>query len=195
MREPLRRALNKNLCFKQRMPISSKWLTTTYEQDCREFDLEYLVDNLLEPVRFYEVFQRLPPNTIFVEIAPNNLLQAVIKRNIFEQNKDSKYVATMVRKSGQNNIDILLMNIGQLYVNGLNPLIEKLYPSYEYPVARTTQSLHSIISWKHDRHFKATKYPEFFNHDQRKKTYKAVDLQNIEDKFFTDHCVDGRILF
>ena len=195
MREPLRRALNKNLCFKQRMPISSKWLTTTYEQDCREFDLEYLVDNLLEPVRFYEVFQRLPPNTIFVEIAPNNLLQAVIKRNIFEQNKDSKYVATMVRKSGQNNIDILLMNIGQLYVNGLNPLIEKLYPSYEYPVARTTQSLHSIISWKHDRHFKATKYPEFFNHDQRKKTYKAVDLQNIEDKFLTDHCVDGRILF
>ena len=195
MRDTLRQALNENICFKQQKSISSKWLTTTYEQKSQEFNLEYLVDNLLEPVRFYEVFQRLPSNVIFVEIAPNNLLQAVIKRNIFERNKDSKYVATMTRKSGQNNVDILLTNIGQLYVNGLNPWIEKLYPSYEYPVARTTQSLHSMIRWKHDRHFKCTKYPEFFNHDQRKKTYKSVDMQNADDKFFADHCVDGRILF
>ncbi|OTF76917.1 fatty acid synthase-like protein, partial [Euroglyphus maynei] len=195
MRETLRKALNEKICSRQQIRISSKWLTTTYEEDKQEFSLEYLVDNLLEPVRFYQVFQRLPSNIIFVEIAPSNLLQAVIKRNIFERNDDSKYVATMIRKSGENNIDNLLANIGQLYVNGLNPRIEKLYPSYEYPVARTTQSLHSMISWKHDRHFRCTKYPEFFNHDQRKKTYKSVDMQNIEDKFYADHCVDGRILF
>lgn len=36
-----------------------------------------------------------------------------------------------------------------MYINGMTPNIEALYPSINYPVSRGTRSLHSLFSWEH----------------------------------------------
>lgn len=39
--------------------------------------------------------------------------------------------------------------INRMYINGMNPNIEALYPPIEYPVSRGTETLHSISLWDH----------------------------------------------
>lgn len=36
-----------------------------------------------------------------------------------------------------------------MYLNGMNPNIEALYPLINYPVSRETQTLHSLLPWDH----------------------------------------------
>jgi len=36
-----------------------------------------------------------------------------------------------------------------MYANGLNPKIQKIYPSIKYPVGRGTPHIHSLPFWDH----------------------------------------------
>ena len=173
---------------------TSRWISSTYEED-RQFDAGYLVDNLIEPVRFHQSLQRVPSNAIFIEIGPHHLLQAIVKRTLMSTKMDVpiKYVASLSRQN--DNISSIMTMLGQLYLNGLNPRIEELYPKYQYPVPRKTAQLHSLIQWKHDRQFTVTQYPDFYNQTKLYESTKVIDLQHPEDKHIEDHCIDGRILF
>lgn len=163
---------------------SSKWLSTTYgPSEQSKFNASYLVDNLIKPVRFYEAFEKIPAETVYVEIAPHNLLQSIIKRNMANENGSTmSYVATLSRQSNgaEGNVSSLLKCLGLLYTTGLNVETEKLYPKVQYPVARGTASLNSFIQWKHDRKFTVTQYPEFFN---QTKLYQNVTQFELNVSF------------
>lgn len=183
---------------------TTRWISTTYDDEsdevAAEFSAEYLVDNLIKPVRFYQAMKKVPSGAVVVEIAPHNLLQSIIKRIQSELADDNAggnmFVATMSRQTegADGNIKSVLRCVGELYHCGYNPKVELLYPKVQYPVARGTPSLHSLIAWKHDRHFVVTQYPDFFN-QEKCFGYRIFDLQHKQDKFIADHCIDGRILF
>lgn len=39
--------------------------------------------------------------------------------------------------------------IYRMYINGMTPDIEALYPSVSYPVSRGTHCIHSLFAWDH----------------------------------------------
>ncbi|KAF7494247.1 Fatty acid synthase [Sarcoptes scabiei] len=157
--------------IKTKRSISSKWLGTTYEQRIEDFDANYLADNLIKPVRFYQTFQKLPKESIFIEIAPHNLLKSIIKRNLLDRSENSfRYSGMLTKLVSPRESNENLMNL-------------------------TTPSLNSFIVWEHTKNFKCLQYPEFFNYDRLAQSLKQFDLQTPTERFYSDHCIDGRVLF
>jgi fatty acid synthase, animal type len=69
---------------------SEKWLSSTYPEE--QWDTEesqfssghYHTKNLLSPVLFQEVLEKVPENSLTIEIAPHGLLKSILKRSIKE---------------------------------------------------------------------------------------------------------------
>lgn len=47
----------------------------------------------------------------------------------------------------------LLIYIFSMYINGLNPTIQEIYPSIEFPVSRGTPSVYSLSFWDHSENW------------------------------------------
>ena len=62
---------------------------------------------MVSPVLFYEALQKVPENAIVIEIAPNALLQAIIKRSV----PKSCDVIGMMRKG--KDMEFFLSNLGR----------------------------------------------------------------------------------
>lgn len=69
---------------------SEKWLSSTYPEnqwETEESQLssgQYHTSNLLKPVLFEEVLEKIPENSLTIEIAPHGLLKSILKRSIKE---------------------------------------------------------------------------------------------------------------
>lgn len=164
-----------NVLKKTKRERSTKWISTTYLSNENKFDAQYLVDNLIQPVRFYEATQQVPHECIFVEIAPHHLLQPIIKRNMMSRTRSQiVFVPTLTRL--QPNVTTFLENIGLLYSYGVNPKTENLYPKFNYPVGRGTANLNSFINWRHDKNFTVTQYPNFFNVIKQRGGFRTIDI-------------------
>lgn len=177
---------------------SSKWVCsslpeTRWNEDLARYSApEYFVNNLVSPVLFKEAFEKVPNNANLIEIAPHCLLQAILKRSM---SKEAVYIPLMKRNNNDGNMEILFSAIGSLYQLGCNPTIEKLYPSVEFPVSRGTQSLSPLVKWDHSQSWLVTQYPEYFNPSSNADFTVKCDINETEDEYIADHCVDGRILF
>lgn len=148
--------------------MSSRWISSNYNNQSKTISAHYFVDNLLYPIRFNESLKKIPKNAIVIEISPHCLLQSILKRSL---GPDVSYVP-MMRKN-DDNANLLLSAIGTLYTLGLNPKIERLYPKVEYPVSNGTKFISPMVSWIHDKNFVVTKYPEYFVLSQESKTRLA----------------------
>src|SRR5262249_30172498 len=82
-----------------------------------------------------------------------------------------------------------------LYIHGLNPDIENFYPSVEFPAARGTQSISSLMKWDHEYTHEVKKFPEYHNFATASDWSQKVTLSDPDWNFLKDHAVDGRILF
>jgi fatty acid synthase len=177
---------------------SSKWICSSLPESRWGEDLarysapEYFVNNLVSPVLFKEAFEKVPSNANLIEIAPHCLLQAILKRSM---SKDAVYVPLMKRNNNDNNLELMFSAIGTLYQLGFNPSIEKFYPKVQFPVARGTQSLSPLVKWDHSQSWLVTQYPEYFNPSSNADFTVKCDINEAEDEYIADHCVDGRILF
>lgn len=61
-------------------------------------------------------------------------------------------------------IYVIVYYVFRLYVNGINPQIQELYPKITYPVSRGTPSIHSLSLWDHHEQWQSlTKYLEMVN--------------------------------
>jgi fatty acid synthase len=87
------------------------------------------------------------------------------------------------------------LSIGKLYELGVNPSIEKLYPKVEWPVARNTQSISSLIKWDHKENYFIRKYPEFHFRATASDMNISLDISIRDDSYLKDHCIDGKVLF
>uniref|UniRef100_A0A6G1SJY0 Fatty acid synthase n=1 Tax=Aceria tosichella TaxID=561515 RepID=A0A6G1SJY0_9ACAR len=177
---------------------SSKWICsslpeTRWGEDLAKYSApEYFVNNLVSPVLFKEAFEKVPSNANLIEIAPHCLLQAILKRSM---SKDAVYVPLMKRNNNDNNLELMFSAIGTLYQLGFNPNIDLFYPKVQFPVSRGTQSLSPLVQWDHSQSWLVTQYPEYFNPSSNADYTVKCDINEAEDEFIADHCVDGRILF
>lgn len=176
---------------------SSKWICSSlpesrWGEDLAKFAApEYFVNNLVSPVLFKEAFEKVPSNANLIEIAPHCLLQAILKRSM---SKDAVYIP-MMKRNNNDNLEVLFSAIGSLYQLGFNPSIEKFYPKVQFPVSRGTQSLSPLVKWDHSQSWLVTQYPEYFNPSSNADFTVKCDINEAEDEYIADHCVDGRILF
>lgn len=112
MGEKLHRKLAK--IIKEPKMRSPKWLSSTYpedmwmEKDAAFCSAEYHTSNLLNPVLFLEVCEKLPKNSLTVEIAPHCLLKAILKRNL----KDGIHVS-LTQKEIENGLQFFMDSVGR----------------------------------------------------------------------------------
>ncbi|XP_074599359.1 fatty acid synthase-like [Brevipalpus obovatus] len=114
---------------------------------------------------------------------------------------DSDYSSSHLKQIQFYDTDHLELNrffksIGQLYSMHIPIDIDCLYPPVDYPVPIETHSLHSLVAFDHTQDYKVFKYPENFDYLTEQSSFvHKVNLSNAEDWFYSDHKIDGRILF
>ena len=96
----------------------------------------------------------------------------------------------MKRKNNEHNLEMLINSLGKLYQTGVNPSIEKLYPKVEWPVARGTQSISSLIKWDHSESYLVRKYPQYYFPPTASDMTFEFPLDDPDDVFLQDHVVD-----
>lgn len=176
---------------------SKNWYSTLYGQtslprEKRQFEInaQYYVDNLCSPVQFREAMNNVSPdNTIILEVGPHGLFHPILKQKYLTK---LNYVSLMKRMN--SSVESILTGLGQLYQNGQSLKLANLYPKVQFPVAKGTGSVSSIIRWNYNQQFHVAKYPEAFRKPPCEARIK-FDLIDETDKYLAGHCVDGRILF
>ena len=177
---------------------SQKWISSSVPESDWDSDLakycsaEYYVNNMLSPVLFHEALQHIPHNAVIMELSPHSLLQSVIQSSL---EMDIKYIPLMKRNNRSGNLQMILSSIGRLYELGFNPDIDKLYPRVTYPVSRGTPSLSPLIKWDHSDDWFVPLYPDYFNPNIDFKYKITIDLNRMEDVFYSDHCIQNQIIF
>lgn len=155
-----------------------------------EINAQYYVDNLCSPVQFREAMNNVSSeNTIILELGPHGLFHPILKQKYLTK---LNYITLMKRMAGSSRS--ILTGLGQLYQHGQSLKLANLYPKVEFPVAKGTGSVSSIIRWNHHQKFHVAKYPEAFRKPPCEARVK-FDLIDESDKYLAGHCVDGRILF
>ena len=176
---------------------SSKWLSTSIPMNNWKDELaqyasaEYLVNNLVSPVLLTPTLSQAPSDAIVIEIAPHSLFASLIKRTL----KDVNYIGLMKRNNNEHNLEMLINSLGKLYQVGFNPSIEKLYPKVEWPVARGTQSISSLIKWDHSESYLVKKYPQYYFPATASDMTFEFSLDHPDDVFLQDHVIDGNVIF
>ena len=87
--------------------MSSRWISSNFNNQSKNISAHYFVDNLLYPIRFNESLKQVPKNAIVVEVSPHCLLQSIIKRSL---GPNISYVPLM--RKNDNNLNLLLESIG-----------------------------------------------------------------------------------
>ncbi len=176
---------------------SKKWISTSVEsskpieEELKTASAEYFVNNLLSPVFFYNSLKTIPSDAIVLEIGPHALFANIITKSI----ENVSYVPTLKRDQNDTNLELFLTSIGKLYELGLNPSIENLYPKFEWPVARNTQSISSLIKWDHSEPYFVKRYPEFHFRATASDMNVSISTSLRDDAYLKDHCIDGKVLF
>ncbi|KFM59156.1 Fatty acid synthase, partial [Stegodyphus mimosarum] len=172
-------------------PRSERWISSSFSEEewdlpeCKMAGPEYFIHNLTSSVRFKDALSKIPSDAITIEIGPHFLLQAILKRAI---GSNAAYISLMKRKE-ENNLNFFLESLGKLYLEGLDPKIERLYPPVKFPVPRSTPMLSDLIKWNHSHSFSVPKWAP-----SSTTFVLGFDLQN-DDSYLMDHKLDGRSLF
>jgi len=83
----------------------------------------------------------IPKNAVTIEIAPDSLLQASLRRSL---GLGVTNIA-LTQRGHRDNVEVVLQGIGKLYNTGLQPNIASLYPFVEYPVSCGTPMISPSI--------------------------------------------------
>ncbi|RLU17245.1 hypothetical protein DMN91_011314 [Ooceraea biroi] len=179
--------------FKRR---SAKWISSSVPEAAWNAPIAqfsspaYFVNNLLSPVLFREAMTHVPENAVTIEIAPHGLLQAVLRRSL----PGTVAKISLQKRDHVNNLAFLLSNIGKLYTVGAQPDILKLYPPVNFPVARGTPMIGSLVKWDHSITWKVPTYHEITS--GRAGDYVVtVDLSSETDAYLAGHRLEGRVFF
>lgn len=77
----------------------------------------------------------------------------------------------------------------RLYLEGLNPKIEKLYRPVRFPVPRGTPQISDLIKWNHSQPHVVPKWRYISG------AYAHKFQVDTADNYLLDHFIDGRALF
>ncbi|XP_034236951.1 fatty acid synthase-like [Thrips palmi] len=129
---------------------SSRWISTSAlltrarEHDVQYASPQYFTNNLLSSVYFEEACDQVDRDALAIEIAPHGLLQAILKRSLHQD-----VVNVALTKRDMPGAGLVLDALGNMYMEGLNPDVAKLYPAVATPVCRDTSPLAPLATWDH----------------------------------------------
>ena len=115
----------------------------------------------------------------------------MIKRTL----SNAYYIDLLKKNDNEHKLETFLSSLGKLYQLGVNVGIKKLYPKVEWPVARGTQSLGSLMKWDHKLSYFVKKYPEFYFPATASDMTFRFSLDDPDDQNLLDHCVEDRVIF
>ena len=177
---------------------SKKWISSGDELASGSFFAERIARNLdsignVSPTSSSSPLSQTETTTI-VEVGPWGLRQRTTSHS---NNLTSSLTAADASSDG---CSATLHCIGQLYMLGLNPAIENIYPAIEYPIPTCVPSLSSLIKWDHTRTWSlGTRLIELDKNNNavlaRIIPFHFDKQEHPEDNFLFDHKIDGRILF
>jgi fatty acid synthase, animal type len=165
---------------------SSKWISTSLIEGQDEFStINYHVNNMLSTVRFAEALEKVPEDSIFIEISPHGLLQPILK-----QSHPSAVCESLTRRGADDGVVSLLQSLGRIYQNGVDMNIREMYPKVDFPVSRGTQMISPLIKWQHDESFTVPIFDPFSRCDKRNLT---INMKHPKYSFLRGHQIDGNI--
>ncbi|XP_062234915.1 fatty acid synthase [Platichthys flesus] len=179
---------------------SSRWVSTSIHQSAWDSPLalyssaEYYVNNLVSPVLFKEGMSLVPENAVVVEIAPNAVLQTILKRSL----KPTCSVLPLMKIGIPNNLEFFLSNLGKIYMNGINVDVNKLWPAVMYPVPVGTPLISPLVQWDHAQTWDVPKVEDF---PSGSGGSNSASIYNIDvnpestNNYLIGHCIDGRVLY
>ncbi|CAH0778233.1 unnamed protein product [Bemisia tabaci] len=138
---------------------------------------EYHLNNMMSPVLFEDVLKRIPSHAVVIEIAPHGLLQAILKREI----PDRAHVPLTKRSTTGDGARFLLDAIGQMYLLGLEPDVNSLYPPIQFPVPCDTPSLQPFVTWEHSEAYPPPEALRELVASRKLKPDKVFTLGQVED--------------
>ncbi|XP_018370195.1 PREDICTED: fatty acid synthase-like [Trachymyrmex cornetzi] len=184
---------NLNKIIPQPKKRSSKWISTSiprtewFTSASKLSSANYHTRSILNPVLFQQTTDLIPSNAVVIEIAPDGVLQYVLRGSLHPNVTN----LVLTRRSDQN-IDIILQGIGELYNCGLQPQIAKLYPQVQFPVSRGTPMISPSIRWDHSENwFVLNQKQEFIKSRGR---YVNISLNDEDYEYMSGHVIDGRNL-
>ncbi|XP_036143017.1 fatty acid synthase-like [Monomorium pharaonis] len=183
--------LNLNNVIPRPKKRSSKWISSSisrtewFTSASSLSSADYHTNSILSTVLFEQTTQLIPNNAVTIEIAPDSVLQNVLKGSL-----DTKVANVILNKRTEQNIEVLLQGIGKLYNHGLQPQIANLYPPVEFPVSRGTPMISPSIRWNHSKDWfipdcKIDRYVE-------RERYIEIALKDVEYDYLAGHVIDGR---
>ena len=175
---------------------SKKWLSTAIldsdvDNSLKYASAEYFVLNLISPVYFYNKVKHLQTDAIIIEIGPHALFSKIITQTL----ESSTYLSLIKKDANETNLEMFLTSMAKLYELGVNPDIENLYPKVQWPVARGTQSISSLIQWDHSTSYFVRKYPDYFFRATASDMNEIINLSRSIKSHLPDHSIDGNMLF
>lgn len=174
---------------------SSRWISTSIPEQAWNTPLAqlssaaYHVNNLLSPVLFYQALSHIPEDAIVIEIAPHSLLQAILRRSL----PPSVTNIGLHKRNHSNNLNLLLENIGKIYMAGGQPKVSKLYPPVNYPVGHGTPMINSLVKWDHSMQWDVATFSSA--NSSFGESVVEFDLAKESDEYLIGHNIDERILF
>ncbi|XP_077526187.1 fatty acid synthase-like isoform X1 [Haemaphysalis longicornis] len=175
---------------------SSHWVSTSVTERCwtepigQRCSADYLINNFLSPVFFYEGLQRVPRDAIVIEIAPHSLLQGILRGGL----SDATCLRLMKRDS--DNSTLFLSTLGELHTLGVQLDLSSLYPPVAWPVPRGTPSIAHYVSWDHSQNWNVIEWKDLVNIAKASEEVVEVDLKaNEGDAHLAERELNGQVLF
>lgn len=119
---------------------SSKWITTSVHESNTSLKLylaKYYTNYFLSPVFFAKALNLVPEDAVMIQISPQNILHCVLKKS----------VTNIPLYTHNNDVEMFLQTIGELYNAGLQPEIANLYLIPKFPVSRGTSMISPFIRY------------------------------------------------
>jgi len=141
--------LNLNKIIPRPKKRSQKWISTSiprtewFDSASKLSSAHYHTHSIVNTVLFEQTTQLIPRNAVTIEIAPDGVLQHVLKECLHPEVTN----IVLTQRTEQNN-DVIFRGIGRLYNCGLQPQVANLYPPVEFPVSRGTPMISPSIRYK-----------------------------------------------
>jgi len=140
---------NLNKVIPQPKKRSPKWISTSvprtewFASTSKLSSADYHTRSILNTVLFEQTTRLIPSNAVTIEIAPDGVLQHVLKECL-----DPNVTNIVLTQRIEQNNDVIFQGIGRLYNCGLQPQVANLYPPVEFPVSRGTPMISPSIRYK-----------------------------------------------
>ena len=122
---------------------SNKWISCP-DSKLSSSNVGFYIESITNLMDYNKIMQNISRDSIIIEIAPQSLFKLAFIDN---PSSNNEYILLNETKE----IKGFLNQIGKLYRIGLNPIIENLYPKFEFPVSKGTPFISPLIKWDHSK--------------------------------------------